>query len=724
MDYDLVGQLTARHSSHYPEIIGQESNKPVRPQYHRVRYDYDEIGQLISAVNPNSRTILAYDTAGRLITETLISHLTQAGQYQAREQTLSHDYDELGNRIATTLPDGKVINQLYYGSGHLYNQSLHDPSTDEYIELRHSERNKLHQEISRQQGALESLYDYDLMGRLTKQRSKTYRTNHDSKYSTTHEHITIARDYHYDALGQLTHLSGHSLLGSTKRTQKNIVNQNQFTRNHQYQYDTQGRLTEHKLTDYQNHTGITEVFAFDPASNRVPVKVADDTTDNTQIDHGRPRELIQNGKRIRYTYDSHGRVLYKTLEALNNPDKEPRTALQLQYNANNELEKSLRTQYQGNQIIKTQTIYHYDAFGRRIAKHSETRHLTQNNDQLRQTNKTQHQYIHMLWDGDKLIQEYSDTHVYTTIYDQGSFKPIARLVWLKEGLTIAANDEPENDEDWYGHDKPATKTGIQVYHYHNDQLGTPNELTNDKGEVIWLADYEAWGNTAKVVWHKQVIDQMQVSQDELQPIRFQGQYFDTETGLHYNRFRYYDPDVGMFTSRDPIGLNGGMNVFAYAPNPTGWVDPLGLNAAVGRAVVGVIDDIVTLASRIGKTGARAKTGCTSCTKDDDEENSCRVLVNNVKSKLLVVKTRYYLLLIYEHSLYKNHRKAKDKHYKHGSWDGHIFKFKESQTELGQSIAQAGPKCMKYAPKDTDEWRYKEPPSMPNRDVGLEGYQNL
>ncbi|WP_201587412.1 hypothetical protein, partial [Psychrobacter sp. HII-4] len=45
-----------------------------------------------------------------------------------------------------------------------------------------------------------------------------------------------------------------------------------FKRNHQYQYDAQGRLTEHKLTDYQNHTGITEVFAFDPASNRVPVK--------------------------------------------------------------------------------------------------------------------------------------------------------------------------------------------------------------------------------------------------------------------------------------------------------------------------------------------------------------------------------------------------------------------------------------------------------------------
>lgn len=70
----------------------------------------------------------------------------------------------------------------------------------------------------------------------------------------------------------------------------------------------------------QNHTGMTEVFAFDPASNRVPVKVADDITDKTPNNHGRPRELIQNGKRVRYTYDSHGRVLYKTTEAIDHLD--------------------------------------------------------------------------------------------------------------------------------------------------------------------------------------------------------------------------------------------------------------------------------------------------------------------------------------------------------------------------------------------------------------------
>ena len=60
------------------------------------------------------------------------------------------------------------------------------------------------------------------------------------------------------------------------------------------------------------------------------------------------------------------------------------------------------------------------------------------------------------------------------------------------------------------------------------------------------------------------------------PLRFQGQYFDVETGLHYNRYRYYDPQVGRFIGKDPIGFAGGLNVYAYAPNPVTWIDPIGL----------------------------------------------------------------------------------------------------------------------------------------------------
>ncbi|MGY2292370.1 RHS repeat-associated core domain-containing protein, partial [Pseudomonas sp. SDO528_S397] len=66
------------------------------------------------------------------------------------------------------------------------------------------------------------------------------------------------------------------------------------------------------------------------------------------------------------------------------------------------------------------------------------------------------------------------------------------------------------------------------------------------------------------------------------PIRFQGQYHDHETGLHYNRYRYYDPGVGRFISKDPLSYEGGINIYQYAPNPLGWIDPLGLAAHRGR----------------------------------------------------------------------------------------------------------------------------------------------
>ena len=166
---DLIGQLIARHSVHYPAQAHDTASKDKQPEHRRTRYRYDKAGQLISASNPNSRTELSFDKVGQLIAESTTSHQrsddnnsnntnnSKKGKHSSHSQTLTHSYDVDGNRIATTLPDGKVVNQLYYGSGHLYNQSLIDPSNDNNItEIRHSERNQLHQETTRQQGVLTS----------------------------------------------------------------------------------------------------------------------------------------------------------------------------------------------------------------------------------------------------------------------------------------------------------------------------------------------------------------------------------------------------------------------------------------------------------------------------------------------------------------------------------------------------------------------------------------
>jgi len=106
--------------------------------------------------------------------------------------------------------------------------------------------------------------------------------------------------------------------------------------------------------------------------------------------------------------------------------------------------------------------------------------------------------------------------------------------------------------------------------------------------VVWSARYRVYGNVLK-----QDVETVENN------LRFQGQYFDVETGLHYNRFRYYDPGTGQFTQQDPIGLLGGINNYQYAPNPTGWVDPKGRTAlkenprrqqeTIGNAVAGKLE---------------------------------------------------------------------------------------------------------------------------------------
>nr|BDT35520.1 DUF6531 domain-containing protein [Myxococcus sp. MH1] len=97
------------------------------------------------------------------------------------------------------------------------------------------------------------------------------------------------------------------------------------------------------------------------------------------------------------------------------------------------------------------------------------------------------------------------------------------------------------------------------------QLGVPRELLDEAGQCVWRGEYDAWGNLVH-----------QEGSARAPSLRLPGQFWDEETGLHYNRSRYYDPAAGQFISADPTGFAGGPNLFLYAPNPIGWDDPFGL----------------------------------------------------------------------------------------------------------------------------------------------------
>lgn len=125
-----------------------------------------------------------------------------------------------------------------------------------------------------------------------------------------------------------------------------------------------------------------------------------------------------------------------------------------------------------------------------------------------------------------MLREETPGEISLHVYEPGSYVPLARV--------DQADDEPEQ----------------KLYYFHTDQIGTPLEMTDVDGQIVWQATYKAWGE----------IESLSVSEVE-QNLRCQGQYFDDETRLHYNTFRYYDPEVGRFTAQDLIGLDGGYSLY-------------------------------------------------------------------------------------------------------------------------------------------------------------------
>ncbi|WP_202632374.1 RHS repeat-associated core domain-containing protein, partial [Cronobacter sakazakii] len=177
--------------------------------------------------------------------------------------------------------------------------------------------------------------------------------------------------------------------------------------------------------------------------------------------------------------------------------------------------------------------YRYDPLGRRTHKI------------LWRYNDPQPETIRFDWQGLQLAGEQSDRepdHYVQYVYTEGSYEPLARV------------DSVFDD--------------CEIYWYHTELNGLPERVTDADGQTVWRGQFSTWGETEREL----SVPQWQVPQN----LRFQGQYLDRESGLHYNLFRYYDPVAGRYTQMDPIGLAGGLNTYGYVPDPLTWVDPLGL----------------------------------------------------------------------------------------------------------------------------------------------------
>jgi RHS repeat-associated protein len=385
----------------------------------------------------------------------------------------------------------------------------------------------------REQGnGLSQWQKYDPAGRLFEQQISR------PKAGAIESGVGIQHRYSYDKVGHLLDI------GDSRRS------------NLSYRYDPVGRLLE------ANSRVGREIFAFDPAGNIVDAPPSGDPLRhpaNKLLDN-----LLKSYAGTSYRYDERGNMT----ERLRNGW---RTVFA--WDGFNRM--TAATDQSG-----ITTTFSYDALGRRLSKSSgEATTL-------------------FGWDGDVLAFESTQSksaieeggeHGWSVhyVHEANSFVPLVQ-VRRATAMTLSETTDAkalmqanggvydiEQDPLWNGEQRnvPRAFDRKEMAFYQCDHLGTPQELTDDEGSVAWSAQYKAWGEA------KEAISEAGRRAGFRNPIRFQGQYWDEETGLHYNRYRYYDPLSGRFVSSDPIRLIGGSNLHAAVPNPTGWVDANGLSPA-------------------------------------------------------------------------------------------------------------------------------------------------
>ncbi len=445
-------------------------------------YQYSPIGQLTAAIftpQPGGEAQhlnLAYDRAGRLTDERGIN-----GQ-------VNYQYDALGNRTAVTLPDGRALKTLYYGSGHALQMTLDSRLITEFT------RDALHRETGRTQGALNSGWRYDRHGRICER--WTGRSAHASLASRKEQ-------WQYDQRDNLT-----------------VVRSGVPFHDVRCLYDAADRLIS-----YDDISAEPQFYRYDPASNPLDGAINVGSWPHNRVEqhnyadyqydiYGRTTQKIMHNQRWLYRYDSEHRLV----EALHQP--------------------SSRT------LPQCVVSFSYDPLGRRTRKRVRYQQMESVTESLKKYVPTETRF---LWEGSRLLAEFNADRTQVYAYsDQNSYAPLARI-------------------DGNGDNS-------QLYYFHNRLNGQPEAMTDSEGNERWRGKPDGWGKV------KGETPEREIKSGGPQNLRMQGQYLDRETGLHYNLHRYYDPDSGRFTQHDPIGLAGGLNLYQYAPNALGWVDPWGLAA--------------------------------------------------------------------------------------------------------------------------------------------------
>ncbi|MFI5685742.1 RHS repeat-associated core domain-containing protein [Streptomyces sp. NPDC051636] len=522
-------------------------------------YEYDAVGRLVAEVDFDGRgRRYAYDGAGRLSSRT-----------NALGQTVHYERNALGQMVRKDAA-GLITTFAYAPSGRLV--AARGP--DAFLSLELDERglrrsetvngrtlscsyDELGRRTSRRTpGGATSTWRYDAAGRAVEltasEHAVVFHRDESGRETGVRfgEAVTLAHTF--DARGRL---ATQSVLSDIDVVQRRAFSyrpdgaligvHDQLNGSGSFELDGAGRVTAVRAQDW------TETYAYDDEGNQTfadwpDVYAGHEATG--QRTYAGTRILRAGG--VRYEHDDAGRIVLRQKARLS---RKPDTWRYV-WDAEDRL-VSLTTP------DGSRWIYRYDPLGRRVAKQ---RVAADGGDVLEETLFT--------WDGHTLCEQTTEQ------------KPNSRSVVLtwdhQRGRPLVQRERLVDRE------ASPSLVDERFFAIVTDLVGTPTELIGSRGDIAWRARATLWGTTT---WN--------ANATAYTPLRFPGQYFDAETGLHYNYFRTYDPETARYLAPDPLGLAAAPNPVTYVHNPHTWIDPLGLAPECGEPAGRTFEEAKVLALR-------------------------------------------------------------------------------------------------------------------------------
>jgi RHS repeat-associated protein len=553
-------------------------------------YTYDAAGNLTAETDPLSRkTQYQYDTLNR-VTQTT----------DALGGTTKYAYNGQSQLTEVTDPRGLTTSYTYNGFGDLLTQTSPDTGTTSYT---YDAAGRLTGKTDAKSNI--TTYSYDALNRLTSatvgnQTTAAYVTNYTYDQGTygqgrltgvTTQGLPPFQGaggggdgvhYAYDALGRIV-----------QKTQTQAAGGNSRTWGVHYQYNNTGLLQ--KIT-YPSGTIVEYGYIQGkPASVKVN---GQPLLNNISSEPFGPINgwTWANGATYKKTYDANGRITQTTLPDL------PASYHHFDYDRLNRLTRA-------ETINGDLTLYSYDATGNRTAKIVNGEESTYTND--RQSNRLtrvegstnlfteSYDYDEVgstvshigvngtnafVYDARGRLIQANGTNYKINALEQRTEKQGAgantpsntrQFVYDEQGHLIGEYDpvsgNPMIEHIWLGDVPVAAIKGEQIFYVYADHLGTPRAITDIGNNAVWYWNYDEPFGKTEVNENPNNLSAFSYN------LRFPGQYYDSETGLHYNWHRTYNPAIGKYIQSDPIGLRGGINTYAYVlSNPLLFSDRYGL----------------------------------------------------------------------------------------------------------------------------------------------------